>query len=151
MRFCTTMEQSRRLTKAGLSPLTSDMVLLYMNDGGYVAGWLDIKKDGDRIYYEDADGYETDVREVTLPADSDMYDHSNREHNPAWSLSALVDLLPDKVILGGDEYALDMGRYHVGYVCYEEDASLVYVSGEDMISNMVIVASTLANKCYIKF
>lgn len=96
-RIATTREQSDRLLKCGLSAYTADMTLSYCKGG----------------FYE-------------LMATPFHYGCFNEEDVPAWSLSALLGLLPFKIHSGKYEYWLDIApmdygrQWSIGYYCTEK-------------------------------
>lgn len=95
--IATTREQSDRLLKCGLSAYTADMTLSYCKGG----------------FYE-------------LMATPFHYGCFNEEDVPAWSLSALLGLLPLKIHSGKYEYWLDIApmdygkQWSIGYYCMEK-------------------------------
>lgn len=95
--IATTREQSDRLLKCGLSAYTADMTLSYCKGG----------------FYE-------------LMATPFHYGCFNEEDVPAWSLSALLGLLPFKIHSGKYEYWLDIApmdygrQWSIGYYCTEK-------------------------------
>lgn len=95
--IATTREQSDRLLKCGLSAYTADMTLSYCKGG----------------FYE-------------LMATPFHYGCFNEEDVPAWSLSALLGLLPFKIHSGKYEYWLDIApmdygrQWSIGYYCMEK-------------------------------
>lgn len=92
--ICTTKEQSSRLLEAGVRPETADMVILYIDNECNVAGWKDIRKDDKGQLYYDVYGETYILRKEILPVDNPYYDHSYQNDCPAWSLSALIDMMP---------------------------------------------------------
>lgn len=95
--ICTTKEQSSRLLEAGIRPDTADMVLLYVDDESNIAGWKDIRKDDKGQLYYDVYGETYILRKEILPVDNPYYDHSYQNDCPAWSLSALIDMMPPAI------------------------------------------------------
>lgn len=95
--IATTREQSDRLLKCGLSAYTADMTLSYCKGG----------------FYE-------------LMATPFHYGCFNEEDAPAWSLGALLGLLPFKIHSGKYEYWLDIApmdygrQWSIGYYCTEK-------------------------------
>ena len=89
--------QSDRLLKCGLSAYTADMTLSYCKGG----------------FYE-------------LMATPFHYGCFNEEDVPAWSLSALLGLLPFKIHSGKYEYWLDIApmdygrQWSIGYYCMDK-------------------------------
>ena len=95
--IATTKGQSDRLLKCGLSAYTADMTLSYCKGG----------------FYE-------------LMATPFHYGCFNEEDVPAWSLSALLGLLPFKIHSGKYEYWLDIApmdygrQWSIGYYCMDK-------------------------------
>lgn len=93
----TTQEQSARLLACGLSAYTADMTLSYCKGG----------------FYE-------------LMATPFHYGCFSEEDAPAWSLSALLGLLPFKIHSGKYEYWLDIApmdygrQWSIGYYCMDK-------------------------------
>lgn len=89
--------QSDRLLKCGVSAYTADMTLSYCKGG----------------FYE-------------LMATPFHYGCFNEEDAPAWSLSALLGLLPFKIHSGKYEYWLDIApmdysrQWSIGYYCMDK-------------------------------
>ena len=104
--ICTTKEQSSRLLEAGIRPDTADMVILYIDEECNVAGWKDIRKDDKGQLYYDVYGETYILRKEILPVDNPYYDHSYQNDCPAWSLSALIDMIPDQIECEGYNYYL---------------------------------------------
>lgn len=95
--IATTQDQSQRLLRCGVSAYTADMTLSYCNGG----------------FYE-------------LMATPFHYGCFNEEDAPAWSLSALLGLLPFKIHSVRYEYWLDIApmdygkQWSIGYYCAEK-------------------------------
>lgn len=95
--IATTREQSDRLLKCGVPADTADMTLSYCKGG----------------FYE-------------LMATPFHYGCFNEEDAPAWSLSALLSLLPFKIHSARYEYWLDVApmdygkQWSIGYYCTEK-------------------------------
>lgn len=95
--IATTKGQSDRLLRCGLSAYTADMTLSYCKGG----------------FYE-------------LMATPFHYGCFNEEDVPAWSLSALLGLLPFKIHSGKYEYWLDIApmdygkQWSIGYYCMDK-------------------------------
>lgn len=92
LKICTTIEQSKKLIKLGVDVNTADMRY------GYIAPY----DFSDRMY---DGGYD----EVPYPKDflKKNADFSENEYDgelPAWSLSALIKLLPDKITIDNESY-----------------------------------------------
>ena len=104
--ICTNKEQSQRLLEAGVRPETADMVLLYVDDESNIAPWEDIRKDEKGKFFYDVYGETYILRKEILPVDNPYYDHSYQNDCPAWSLSALIDMMPDQVECEGYNYYL---------------------------------------------
>ena len=85
----TTIEQSRNLSKLGLSAETADMH--YKETKLFGGNWI-LCPYGISYYYE---------HELPTPA---MY-------VPSWSLSALIDLLPNEIKVGVDKLCLMIDKY----------------------------------------
>jgi len=86
--IATTIEQSNRLLKAGIDPQTADMYyMMFMN------GMKPMNGDADLNYTFEAE----DGRWYFLEIYEDFFDAGHGEGVHAWSLSALIQLLPEHV------------------------------------------------------
>ena len=94
--ICTTQDQSARLLRCGVSADTADMIGVEPDYGYECEPW------------------------------SSMQGHDTRGYFPAWSLSALLGLLPFKIHSGKYEYWLDIApmdygkQWSIGYYCMEK-------------------------------
>lgn len=95
-KICTSIEQSKKLLELGLDADTADM------------GYNGIEnRDTGRIWY---DKYPT-----TMP---------NVDSIPAWSLSALLELIPDEIKFEGTNCSLELAKDWISYGgCDAYDAS----------------------------
>lgn len=85
----TTPEQSRRLLACGVDPNTADMCWLYWDDAGEQVS----REEYLELYNESF----LDGSVELVPIDFKNYDHSYSDDSPAWSLSALLALLPTEI------------------------------------------------------
>lgn len=94
----TTKEQSQRLLECGVDPATADMC------------WTRFESDGE-------------VSERLGVMDEYAYEASSLRPIPAWSLSALLALLPKIILSDGHKYWLDIAPmdygelWSIGYYC----------------------------------
>lgn len=102
-KFCTTLEQSKRLMELGLDVNTAN--LCWRND--YQEGW-----------YMDIHPYSS----VIVP----KYSYNKKEDVllPAWSLSSLLDLMPNTISIKAGEHSAYF--YHLDWQ-FANDNSLRYV------------------------
>jgi len=101
-KICTSLEQSKKLIELGVDVDTSDMVYL-------------------RSYFEDEGEYNLLVgsyHEGYMEKDDGTLIQIFDEHIPAWSLAALIDILPRFIEFKGDKYYL---RFMKEYVEYAND------------------------------
>ena len=100
--IATTPEQSQRLIACGVNPDSADMCYLYFNsDRGQIS-----RNEYLRLYCETL----TDCREELVP--KDFVDCNYRDNDsPAWSLSALLALLPTSLTSAmGNKYMLELSK-----------------------------------------
>lgn len=99
--IATTSEQSSRLLRCGVSDDTADMC------------WTRFESDGEKY-------------EQLSVMDELAYEFASLSPIPAWSLSALLGLLPFKIHSGKYEYWLDIApmdygkQWSIGYYCTEK-------------------------------
>jgi hypothetical protein len=84
----TTQSQSRELLEHGLDPSTADMIWTY----DFMAGEVTCVNI---------------ISDLLKPESPDI---------PAWSLSQLLNMLPEKIVIGGVEYRLYITKHGVGYI-----------------------------------
>ena len=84
--IATNPSQSARLIACGVNPDTADMCYLYWDESGE-----QLSRDE---YLEIFNESFLDGRVELVPKDFGDYDHSYENDSPAWSLSALLELLP---------------------------------------------------------
>lgn len=105
----TTQEQSARLLRCGVSADTADMIGVEPNYGYECEPW------------------------------SSMQGHDTRGYFPAWSLSALLGLLPSKIHSGKYEYWLDIApmdngkQWGIGYYCTEKPRTIKGLTRADSL------------------
>jgi len=89
--IATTIDQSKKLIELGIEVSTADMHYCVYN--------LD------------------DINELPVLKFSDMtvFEFENTNIVPAWSLSALVELLPDKICINNDTYFIYLNKKEVAY------------------------------------
>lgn len=125
MKGYTTIEQSKKLLELGFDPNTADMHWWITHHSHYAGlGWSE------------------EFRKKTGSA-----------CQPAWSLSALLDEIPQSVITdNGDEYTLQMGKdddltYVFGYYCEYTATNVVeFVSQEAVEAAYELICWLLENK-----
>lgn len=107
--ICTTQEQSARLLQCGVSADTADMIGVEPDYGYECEPW------------------------------SSMRGHDTRGYFPAWSLSALLGLLPFKIHSGKYEYWLDIApmnygkQWSIGYYCTEKPRTIKGLTRADSL------------------
>lgn len=107
--IATTQEQSSRLLRCGVSADTADMIGVEPDYGYECEPW------------------------------SSMRGHDTRGYFPAWSLSALLGLLPFKIHSGKYEYWLDIApmdygkQWSIGYYCMEKPKVIKGLTRTDSI------------------
>ena len=84
----TTQEQSRKLLEHGLDPSTADMIWTY----DFMAAEITCVNI---------------ISDLLKPESPDI---------PAWSLSQLLNMLPEKIVIGKVEYRLKITKHGVGYI-----------------------------------
>ena len=97
----TTIEQSQRLIACGVNPKSADMCYIFFSQYGEQMShdeWIECDEAVDR-----GESY-------LIPIDFGMYDHSYSDNCPAWSLSALLALLPRTITHKGRTNIF--GLYH---------------------------------------
>lgn len=102
-KICTTIEESKRLIKLGIDVNTADMVY------GYIAPY----DFSDRMYdggYDEIP-YIRDFFKINPNFSENEYDGGL----PAWSLSALLELMPDKIVVNNENYFLNFTKKSVEY------------------------------------
>lgn len=109
--IATTPEQSQRLIACGVNPDSADMCYLYWNESGE-----QLSRDE---YLEIFNDSFLDGRVELVPKDFGDYDHSYETDSPAWSLSALLALVPQDLMWQGLYYRFVMGpnenRWEIEY------------------------------------
>ena len=101
--IATSPEQSNRLIACGVNPDSADMCYLYWDESGE-----QLSRDE---YLEIFNDSFLDGRVELVPKDFADYDHSYETDSPAWSLSALLELLPTSLTSAmGNEYMLELSK-----------------------------------------
>ena len=114
--IATTIDQYKRLRAAGVNPATADMCYIFFDKGGEqisLEEWLECAGEIDR-----GESY-------LIPKDFGMYDHSYSDECPAWSLSALLNLLPKRL----EGFPLNV-QYHPFAEGFEAEELDVYQAKE---------------------
>ena len=125
--IATTQDQSSRLLRCGVSADTADMAL--------INGTLILES----------------YNETKSPIDDFIHDYELR---PAWSLSALLELLPKEIKSDGTTYKLNIdyppiGQVAVRYNTEEDDLdSLFGLMGDDLFELIVLMVDKLAANGY---
>ena len=122
--ICTTQDQSARLLKCGVSTDTADMCwhAVIVPRGGSLTSTLDPSEEWD-LWAEPYDCMPEELQVAKL-----MEDYN--EIQPAWSLSALLGLLPFKIHSGNFEFWLDVApinfgkEWSIGYYCTEKPRTI---------------------------
>ena len=142
--IATTPEQSQRLIACGVNPDSADMCYLYFNsDRGQIS-----RNEYLRLYCETL----TDCREELVP--KNFVDCNYRDNDsPAWSLSALLELLPTPIYTEHHkQYALRIIRPHdhkAWIFDYESfDTSLYHTNGKTAIEACVRMIERLTANGY---
>ena len=120
----TTKDQSARLLKCGVSADTADMCwhAAIVPRGGSLSSMLEASEEWDLL----AEPY--DCMPEELQAAKLMADY--HEIQPAWSLSALLGLLPLKIPCGNFDFWLDVApinygkQWSIGYYCTEKPRTI---------------------------
>lgn len=143
----TTIEQSRRLLELGIPASTADMCYIFTDmEGEQISGW-------------EASDVEADGGEVTTTLkskDDGSFDYSYVNDSPAWSLAALIRLLPVTIIPAGKELGLhinfivDQNKVytHVEY-SNEQTKSESFVVNEDIFEALVLMVRLMKSEGYI--
>lgn len=87
--IATTRQQSKRLLACGIKADTADMVFLYYDDEGQCS-YDNFKELVDN-------GEDADCSVDLVPKTFSDYDTSYTKDSPAWSLSALLELIPKEM------------------------------------------------------
>lgn len=101
--IATNKEQSARLIACGVDPNTADMCYLYWDESG--------EQLSREEYLEIFNESFLDGRVELVPKDFGDYDHSYEIDSPAWSLSALLALLPIEVNEEGLQTVIHLTHY----------------------------------------
>ena len=128
-KICTDLEQSRKLVKMKLDKNTADMH--YFSDG-YNPTKLDV-------------GYSAE--------NAKFYRGTECEYTPAWSLTALLDLMPQRIYTktGKQEFGIDKGEIDVWYqIFYENKNSYIQQKAEDAVDAAFEMIVWLLENKYIK-
>lgn len=101
--IATDPSQSARLVACGVDPKSADMCYLYWDESG--------EQLSREVYLEIFNESFLDGRVELVPKDFGDYDHSYENDSPAWSLSALLALLPTSLTSAlGNEYMLELSK-----------------------------------------
>ena len=125
--IATNPEQSQRLIACGVNPHSADMCYLYWDESGD-----QLSRDE---YLEIFNDSFLDGRVELVPKDFADYDHSYETDSPAWSLSALLALLPKEITDdNGNEYHFSLAYERP--LCSDYDVSYkpCWFDGEDLIA-----------------
>lgn len=146
--IATTKEQSQRLIACGVNPDSADMCYLYWDESGEQLSrdeWLECEEGIDR-----GESY-------LIPKDFGMYDYSYSDDAPAWSLSALLALLPMEIRKDGMDFTMALKPYPHEEECYrwcisyydnELEATAYYSEAPDPIEACVRMVRTLTDNGY---
>ena len=135
---CTSVEQGRMLVALGISPSTADKCWIS----------IELSKDEPALYslsWEQA-------RENRMTADRFLIDIAKKSVpdalTPAWSLTALLDLLPSEIENGSRTYSFRMNKVGDEYqICYsDEDSHNLYSIQEDAPVNAAFKLLCLLNE-----
>lgn len=88
-KICTSIEQSQKLIELGISYDTADMIWATIYDENHMVS-----------------DYRLDVIPCRLYSGNAI---------PAWSLSALIDLMPDKILINNESYYLSFTKERVSF------------------------------------
>lgn len=114
---CTSVEQGRELLDMGISPSTSDKC--------WIA--VEIGKDEPALYPMSLE----QARENRMTADKFLIDIAKEKVpgaiTPAWSLTALLDLMPAEIENEGVNYPFSLKKVGTEYqACYSRESDLLY-------------------------
>lgn len=101
--IATNSAQSKRLLDCGVDPNTADMCWIFHNEDGDFRSASYITKNDDGIYWDEDSECEATLSLFTKEFASFDGDLANEE--PAWSLEALLALLPKEIY--GDDDSMD--------------------------------------------
>lgn len=125
---CTTLEQGRLLIEIGISPETADKCWIAIENGENPAMYS--------MSFEQA-------RENRMTADKFLIDIAKEKVpgaiTPAWSLTALLDLLPAEIENEGINYPFSLKKVGTEYqACYSRESDILYSILEDTPVNAVV-------------
>ena len=125
---CTTVEQSRLLMGIGINPETADKCWIAIENGDEPALFP--------LSFEQA-------KENRMTADKLMIDIAKEKApgalTPAWSLTALLDLLPAEIENNDVNYRFTLNKVGTEYqACYSRESGILYSIVEDTPVNAIV-------------
>ena len=125
---CTTLEQGRLLIEIGISPETADKCWIAIENGENPAMYS-MSFEQARENRMTADKFIIDIAKEKVP----------RAITPAWSLTALLDLLPAEIENEGINYPFSLKKVGTEYqACYSRESDILYSILEDTPVNAVV-------------
>lgn len=114
---CTTLEQGRMLVGLGIDQDTADKCWIAVETGEEEPALYSLSLEQARENRMTADRFLTDIARKSVPD----------ALTPAWSLTALLDLLPAEIVNGGVNYPLCLAKAGSGYrAYYARETGLLY-------------------------
>lgn len=147
--IATNKGQSARLIACGVDPESADMCYLYWNESG--------EQLSREEYLEIFNESFLDGRVELVSKDFGDYDHSYENDSPAWSLSALLALLPMVIrkygvdfsmILQSYPYEAECNRWCISYYSWELEVTECYCAAPDPIEACVQMIEWLTKNGY---
>lgn len=151
--ICTTREQSKRLLELGISKNTADMSWHFTNSRAESLQWelrttrLTTKENffgkiGKLAgpFYKHPDG--------SLMTGEEVFDKIWGKDLPAWSLGALIAMMPNVIESWGEDCCLQIGAGHIQYAVPDVDGNTFAVHG-DLMDCAVDTIEWLKNNEYI--
>lgn len=134
---CTSVEQGRELLEMGISPSTADKCWIAVESGKDEPALYPLSLEQARENRMTADRFLTDIAKKSKPD----------ALTPAWSLTALLDLLPSKIENGGRAYSFGLNKVEDEYqICYtDEESDTLYSILEDTPVNAAFMMLRLLN------
>ena len=134
---CTSVEQGRELLEMGISPSTADKCWIAVESGKDEPALYPLSLEQARENRMTADRFLTDIAKKSKPD----------ALTPAWSLTALLDLLPSEIENGGRIYSFGLNKIEDEYqICYtDEESDILYSILEDTPVNAAFRMLCLLN------
>lgn len=134
---CTSVEQGRELLEMGISPSTADKCWIAVESGKDEPALYPLSLEQARENRMTADRFLTDIAKKSKPD----------ALTPAWSLTALLDLLPSEIENGGRVYSFGLNKIVDEYqICYtDEESDTLYSILSDTPVNAAFMMLRLLN------